>query len=157
LRSARGVAACAAVRALSRRDLLKEGGAGAAALALAGGLPAAAAGAAPGGLTRRRRAVYRALVRALQADAEAGLRHRGAGAATTDFAAWYGRQEPSIRRHADAVLDRLDALGLGDAAPHRDLRALRRWSEAGDGAPSPEQAVVCATVAAARALAGAAA
>jgi len=152
------VARWAAVRALSRRDLLKEGGAGAAALALAGGLPAVAqAAAAPAGLTRRRRAVYRAFIRALQADPQAGLSHRGAGAATADFAAWYGRQEPSIRRSADAVLDRLDALRLGDAAPRRALSALRRWSEAGDGSPTPEQAEVCATVAAARALAGAAA
>jgi len=154
LRSAAGVARCAAVDALSRRQLLKQGGAGAAALALAGAVPAAAPAAAVG-LTRRRRAVYRSLVTALQADPATGLRHRGAGAATREFAAWYASQEPSIRGHADAILDRLDALGLADATPRRGLRALRGWSEAGDGSPSPQQAVRCATVAAARALAGA--
>ena len=141
---------------LSRRDLIKQGGAGAAALALAGGLPAAAPAAAPG-LTRRRRAIYRSLVRTLQADPVAGLRHRGAGAATTKFAAWYAQQEPSIRLHADTVLDRVDALGVGAEGPDRDLRAMRGWSAAGDGSPTPEQAEVCATVAAAMALAGAAA
>ena len=140
----------------TRRELLKEGGAGAAALALAGAVPVAAP-AATGGLTPRRRAVYRALVRALQASPEAGLGHRGARAATGEFAGWYARQDVAVRGHADAVLDHLDALGIADATPRAALRALRACSEAGDGSPTPEQAVHCAAVAAARALAGAAA
>ena len=151
------MALCAAVRELSRRDLLKEGGAGAAALALAGAWLPAAAPAAAGGLTRRRQATYRALVRALQGEPAAGLRHRDAASATREFAAWYEGQEASIRGHAEAILDQLDGLGLVGGSPRRDLASLRACGEAGGGSPSAEQATGCAVVAAARSLAGAAA
>ena len=149
------MALCAAVRRLSRRDLIKEGGACAALLALGIGAPAAASTA--GGLTRRRRAVYEALVRALQTTPEAGLAHRGAAAATHEFAAWYAGQDAAVRTHADAVLDHLDVLGLAEATPRAGLRSLRGWREAGDGSPTPDEAVRCAVVACAMGLAGAAA
>ena len=142
------------MRTLSRRDLIREGGACAALLALGAGAPAAAA--AAGGLTRRRQAVYQALVRALQTTPEAGLGHRGAGAATREFAGWYAAQDAAVRAHADAVLDHLDALGLAERAPGAGRRALRAWSEAGAGSPTPDEAVHCAVVACAMALAGAA-
>jgi hypothetical protein len=145
------VAPYAAVRMISRRDLLKEGSAAAALLAIGAGAPAAQA-AGRAALSARRQAVYVALMRALQGAPDGGLRHDDAAAAARKFAGWYAGQEPAIRLHADAVLDRLDELGLRRAG-RRGLRALRAWSDAGGGSPSSEQAVNCAAVAAAVALA----
>jgi hypothetical protein len=145
------------VRRLSRRDLIREGGALAALLAVGAGAPETAPAAASAALTPRRRAVYAALMRALQTAPDTGLRHVDAAAAARDFAAWYARQEPAIRLHVDAVVDHLDALGLAAEGPGAGLRRLRALSAAGDGSPTPDEAVHCAMVACAMSLAGAAA
>jgi hypothetical protein len=145
------VAPCAAVRRISRRDLLKEGSAAAALLALGAGAPAAPA-AGRAALSARRRAVYAALMRALQGAPDGALRHADPALAARAFAGWYAGQPPAIRLHADAVLDHLDALGLRRAG-REGLGALCRWSDAGTGSPSAEHAVNCAAVAAAVALA----
>lgn len=139
------------MRRISRRDLLKEGGAAAALLTFGAGAPAASA-AGRAALSARRQAVYVALMRALQGAPDGGLRHADARVAARTFAGWYAGQEPAIRLHADAVLDRLDALGLRRAR-RSGLSELRAWSDAGGGSPSRRQAERCAAVAATVALA----
>jgi hypothetical protein len=88
-----------------------------------------------GGLDPRRAATYRRFVRVLHGAPDGRFARRPAAAASVAFAEWYAAQEPEVREHADAVLDRLAA------APRLSCAGLRA------AAPPHEAAVLAAAVA----------
>jgi hypothetical protein len=126
---------------MDRRQFLLAG-AGATGAALAGGTGAWAASA------RRpvdaRAATYRALVRALRAAPDGRFRHADAATAHRRYTRWYVAQPDVVRRHADAVLD---AVNAGRPPGYAELAAPP------SGASSASGVRRCATVAAAIALA----
>jgi TAT (twin-arginine translocation) pathway signal sequence len=123
---------------IDRRQFLVAG-AGATGAALTGGTGAWAASA------RRpvdaRAATYRALVRSLRAAPDERFRSADAATAHRRYTRWYAAQPDAVRRHADAVLD---AVNAGRPPRYAELAAP----------PSDASGVWrCATVAAAIALA----
>jgi hypothetical protein len=96
-------------------------------------VPAAPARAAR--LTLGRAASYSRLVTTLGQAPDGRFRVRGAVAAARDFAAWYVRQDPAVRAHADAVLDTVRVPG--------DYAALQRAARPAAGA---DTALVVAAV-----------
>ena len=138
------------MRSLSRRDLLKEGTAGAAVLTLAGAwTPARAATPSALALAPRRQAIYGSLVTSLKGAADGSLRHADPKRATEAFSGWYTEQPDSTRNHVDAVLDHLGARGVEKGG----LKSLKSLGGAGKARFTDREAVDAAAVAAALALA----